>query len=155
MASRRVDAIDAYLKCRNGRRVSTVGRNHCNLPPYDCNPSLRTHSCFVTFDQSRSAWRRQKGFGVESVFTFLGVVKRAGEASRFAGAMGLKSDLSCRRAASSTISKMSALFVISAAIAKVLASIDPTLTKSSQRVRQAWAFWKHRRTSFANASNEL
>ena len=70
MASRRVDAIDAYLKCRNGRRVSTVGRNHCNLPPYDCNPSLRTHSCFVTFDQSRSAWRRQKGFGGESVFTF-------------------------------------------------------------------------------------
>ena len=115
---------------------------------------MRTHSCFVTFDQSRSAWSRQKGFGGESVFTFFGVVKRAGEASRFAGAIGLKSDRSCLRAASSTISKMSALFVISAAIARVLASILPTRTRSSQRVRQAWAFWKHRRTSFAKASND-
>ena len=94
----------------------TVGRNHCNLPPYDWRPSLRTHSCFVTFDQSRSAWRRQKGFGGESVFTFLGVVSLAGEASRFAGAMGLKSDRSWRKAASSTISKMSAEFVISACV---------------------------------------
>ena len=116
---------------------------------------MRTHSCFVTFDQSRSAWSRQKGFGGESVFTFFGVFKRAGDASRFAGAMGLKSDRSCRRAASKTMSKMSAEFVISAAIANVFASIEPTLTKSSQRVRQAWAFWKHRRTSFAKASNEL
>jgi len=116
---------------------------------------LRTHSCFVTFDQSRSAWSRQKGFGGESVFTFFGVVKRAGEASRFAGAIGLKSDRSCLRAASNTIKSISAEFVISAAIASVLASMLPTLTKSSQRVRQAWAFWKHRRTSFAKASNEL
>ena len=77
---------------------------------------MRTHSCFVTFDQSRSACRRQKGFGGLSLFTFLGVVKRAGEASRFAGAMGLKSDRSCLRAASSTISKMSAEFVISACV---------------------------------------
>jgi hypothetical protein len=116
---------------------------------------LRTHSCFVTFDQRRSAWSRQKGFGGESVFTFLGVVNRAGEASRLAGAMGLKSERSCRRAASNTIKSISAEFVISAAIARVFASIEPTLTKSSQRVRQAWAFWKHRRTSLANASNEL
>ena len=133
----------------------TVGRNHCNLPPYDCRPSLRTHSCFVTFDQSRSACRRQNGFGGLSLFIFLGVVKRAGEASRFAGCIGLKSDRSCRRAASNTIKSISAEFVISAAIARVLASIEPTLTKSSQRVRQAWAFWKHRRTSLAKASNEL
>ena len=77
---------------------------------------MRTHSCFVTFDQSRSAWSRQKGFGGESVFTFFGVVKRAGEASRFAGAMGLKSDRSWRKAASKTISKMSAEFVISACV---------------------------------------
>ena len=94
----------------------TVGRNHCNLPPYDCNPSLRTHSCFVTLDQSRSAWSRQKAFGGLSVFTFLGVVILAGEASRLAGAIGLKSDRSWRKAASKTISKMSALFVISACV---------------------------------------
>ena len=116
---------------------------------------MRTHSCFVTFDQSRSAWSRQNGFGGLSLFTFFGVVKRAGEASRFAGCIGLKSERSWRKAASSTINKMSALFVISAAIANVLASMLPTLTKSSQRVRQAWAFWKHRLTSFAKASNEL
>ena len=133
----------------------TVGRNHCNLPPYDCNPSLRTHSCFVTLDHNLSACRRQKAFGGLSLFTFFGVVNRAGEASLLAGAMGLKSDRSCRKAASSTISKMSALLVISAAIANVFASIEPTRTKSSQRVRQACAFWKHRLTSLANASNEL
>ena len=87
-------------------------------------------------------------------FSFLGVVSLAGEASRLAGAIGLKSDLSCRSAASSTISKMSAEFVISAAMARVLASMLPTRTRSSQRVRQACAFWKHRRTSFAKASND-
>ena len=116
---------------------------------------MRTHSCFVILDHSLSAWRRQKGFGGESVFTFFGVVNRAGEASRLAGAIGLKSERSCRRAASKTIKSISAEFVISAAIANVFASIEPTLTKSSQRVRQAWAFWKHRLTSLANASNEL
>jgi len=43
---------------------------------------------------------------------------------------------------------------ISTAMAKVFASIDPTRTRSSQRVRQAWAFWKHRLTSFAKASSD-
>ena len=115
---------------------------------------MRTHSCFVTLLHNLSACRRQKGFGGLSLFTFFGVVNLAGEASLLAGAIGLKSDRSWRKAASKTISKMSALFVISAAIASVFASIEPTLTKSSQRVRQAWAFWKHRRTSFAKASND-
>jgi len=73
----------------------------------------------VTFDHSRSACSRQKGFGDDGEgwpFSFLGVVSLAGEASRFAGAMGLKSLRSCRRAASSTINKMSAEFVISACV---------------------------------------
>ena len=87
-------------------------------------------------------------------FSFLGVVSLAGEASRLAGAMGLKSDLSCRRAASSTISKMSALFVISAAIARVLASITDSHEVVAARPPRACAFWKHLLTSFANASND-